>query len=70
MLTPANSSRSKLAMSNDTFLVIVGTVIALLLGSMLIHKYEDCAARGGKACPAGRYGRSMDPYQQTRTLPP
>jgi hypothetical protein len=61
MLTPANSSKSKLAMSNNTFLVIVGTVIALLLGSMLIHKYEDCAERGGKACPTGRYGRSMDP---------
>jgi hypothetical protein len=54
-------------MSNNTFFVIVGAVIAVLLGSMLIQKYEDCAERGGKACPMGRYGRSMDPYQKTRT---
>jgi hypothetical protein len=55
-------------MSNNILLVIVGVFMVLLLGSMLIDKYEDCAEHGGKACPIGRFGRSMDPHQQTRGL--
>jgi hypothetical protein len=41
-------------MSTRTLLV-VGTIIVVLLGSMLVRKIEDCAERGGKACPAPRF---------------
>ncbi len=54
-------------MSNETFLRIVAAIILVLLGSMFIQKYEDCAEHGGKACPVSRGGVSMDPYQKTRT---
>jgi hypothetical protein len=43
-------------MSDKTFVAVVGTIIAVLLGSMLVQKYEDCAKLGGKACP--RLGRA------------
>jgi hypothetical protein len=55
-------------MSNETFLRVVAVIILVLLGSMLIQKYEDCAEHGGKACPVSRGGVSMDPYQKSRTL--
>jgi hypothetical protein len=41
-------------MSNKTFLAVAGTIIVVLVGAMLVQKVEDCAARGGKACPAPR----------------
>jgi hypothetical protein len=47
-------------MSNRAFLVIVGTIIIVLMSSLLIQKYEDCAERGGKACPRNRFGVSFD----------
>jgi hypothetical protein len=47
-------------MSNRTFLVVVGTILVVLIGSMIIQKYEECLEHGGKACPVSRYGRSMD----------
>jgi hypothetical protein len=56
-------------MSNKTFLVIIGAVIIVLLGAMLMRKYEECAEQGGKACPRSRYGRSLDPHEGTGTLP-
>ena len=56
-------------MSNDTFLGIVAAVILVLLGSMLLQKFQDCAAHGGKACPVGYHGASMDPNLKTRTPP-
>jgi hypothetical protein len=51
-------------MSNRTFLVVVGTILVVLIGSMIIQKFEQCLEHGGKACPLTRYGRSMDPYQR------
>lgn len=53
-------------MSNKTFLLVVGTLIVLLVGTMLVQKFEACLYYGGKACPTNRYGVSMDPYQGTR----
>ena len=58
-----------IGMSTNTFLVIVASIILVLLGSLLVQKYEACSELGGKACPVIRYGVSMDPNQQTRTPP-
>ena len=57
-------------MSNRTFLLVVGTLIVLLVGTMLVEKFEACLDYGGKACPTNRYGVSMDPYQRTRPPSP
>jgi hypothetical protein len=56
-------------MSTNSFLLIVTAIILTLLGSLLVQKYEDCAERGGKACPTSfrNPGVSMDPYQQSRS---
>jgi len=62
-LEPFNHGALLYGMSNKTFLAIVGAILIALIGSLMIRKYEDCAERGGKACPTSRYGGSMDPYQ-------
>jgi hypothetical protein len=51
-------------MSNRIFLVAVGAIMVVFLGVLLVQKYEDCATRGGKACPRARLGVSFDPHEQ------
>lgn len=49
-------------MSNRKFLIIAGTLIAALIGFLLLEKYRECFDRGYTDCPMR--GKSM-----TRPLP-
>ncbi len=57
-------------MSNRTFLLVAGAAILLLLGTMLVQKFESCLEYGGKACPTNRYGGSMDPHHRAAPARP
>jgi hypothetical protein len=47
-------------MSNNTFLIVVASIILALVGVLMVQKLEDCAEQGGKACPRTRF-YSPDP---------
>jgi hypothetical protein len=40
--------------TNKTFLVVVGSIMIVLLGILLVNKFEQCMSLGGKACPPMR----------------
>ena len=59
-LNPLAVATYYVCMSNNTFLVVAAVIILVLVGMMVVQKYEDCAEHGGKACPMPRY-HTFDP---------
>jgi len=37
-------------LNNDQFLIVVGTLLALMFGAVLYDRYMDCLAYGGWHC--------------------
>ena len=50
-------------MTNEQFLLVIGTAIVVLLAALGIEKYRNCQTFGGYYCELGPMGKGRLPYE-------